>query len=281
MVSKHRLLMIASMLCLAWTVSPRAQAKNTLNCTMVDENDKPIAKQEFTLTSGTGKQQKKKTNDEGQAKFGGLDDGTYTLSAELPGFVAGKSAPMEVSGNAEKPCKYTLVSAAYANSKLQEVMGLVQQKKFTEAEAAAKKLVEVMPGEGAAHYVLAVTYAYEGKDEAGPEIKKAVELSPEKFKDKELPIQMQALNQQAENAKQKKDFPAAIGKYEQMLTMSPNDPTVLYNMAVTYAAANQLDKAITNIDKVLVIKPDDAEAKQMKARLEKLFDDLINKKLEK
>ncbi|MBI2816974.1 MAG: tetratricopeptide repeat protein [Acidobacteria bacterium] len=281
MVSKYRILVIALMFCLAWAVSPRAQAKNTLICTMVDESDKPIAKQEFTLTSESGKQHKKKTNEQGEAKFGGLDDGTYTLSSEIPGFVEGKSAPMEVSGNAEKPCKYTLVSAAYANGRLKEVMSLIQQKKFAEAEATSKKLVEMMPGEGAAYYVLAVTYAYEGKEEAIPTIKKAVELAPDKFKDKELPIQMQALNQQAENAKQKKDFPAAIQKYETMLSISPNDPTVLFNMAVTYAAANELDKAITNIDKVLVIKPDDAEAKQLKARLEKLFDDQINKKLEK
>jgi hypothetical protein len=32
---------------------------------------------------------------------------------------------------------------------------------------------------------------------------------------------------------------------------------------------------------VLAIKPDDAEAKALKARLEKLFDEQLNKKLEK
>src|SRR5581483_6561236 len=203
---------------------------------VVDENNQPIAKQEFVLTSANGKEQKKKTNDKGEAKFGGLDDGAYTLHGQIAGYVAAKSEPMEVSGNSEKPCKMTLVSANYANAKLQEVMQLIQQKKLPEAEAAAKKVVEMMPAEGAAHYVLAVAYAYSGKEEAVPEITKAVELSPDKFKDKELPIKMQALNQQAEIAKNKKDFTGAIKKYEQMLAMSPNDPTVLYNMAVTYAA---------------------------------------------
>jgi hypothetical protein len=117
MALKFRLLMFASAVYLACTLMPSAQAKNTLNCTVSDENDKPVAKQEFTLTSDKGKTQKKKTNDQGEAKFGGLDDGTYTLSAEIQGYVSSKSAPMEVSGNAEKPCKYTLVSATYANAK--------------------------------------------------------------------------------------------------------------------------------------------------------------------
>jgi tetratricopeptide (TPR) repeat protein len=196
--------------------------------------------------------------------------------------VQSKSAPVEVSGNAEKTCKYTLVSAQFANAKLQEVMQLVQQKKLAEAEATAKKLIEMMPGEASAHYVLSVAYAYQGKSaEAEPEVKKAAEILPEKFKDKVVPIQMQSLNQEAETLKAKGDNAGAIKKYEAMLTISPNDPTVYYNMAVTYGRSNNFDQAIKSIDKAIAIRPDDAESQQLKIRLQDLYLKQMDKKLEK
>lgn len=268
--------MLAAPFCLAWTMAPPAQAKTNLTCTVVDESGKPLAKQEITLTSSAGKQQKKKTNDQGEVKFGGVDDGSYTVGAE--GAVAGK---VDVTGNAEQPCKYVALSAAFANSKLQEVMQLVQNKKYEEAEDAAKKLVEMMPGEGAAHYVLAVAYAYEGKEDAGTEVKKAAELSPDKFKDKVVPIQMQSLNQEAEMAKQKNDYAGAIKKYESMLAVSPNDPTVYYNMAVTYGRAGNFDTALKTIDKAIQLRPDDAESQQLKIRLQDMYLKQMDKKLEK
>jgi tetratricopeptide (TPR) repeat protein len=280
--SKHYLfLMLAVPVSLAFAIVPQAQAKNTLNCTVVDETGKPVAKQEFILTSDKGKQSKKKTNDQGEAKFTGLDDGAYTIMTETPGFVASKSLPMEVSGNAEKPCKYTLVSATVANAKLQEVTQLVQQRKFADAETNAKKLLEMLPGEGAAHYVLALAYAYEGKQEAAEAVKKAAELSPERFKDKVIPIQMQALNVEAETAKQKNDFKGALQKYDAMLALSPNDSTVYYNMAVTYGRAGNFDQALKTIDKAIQAKPDDPENQKMKLQLQDLYLKQMDKKLEK
>lgn len=274
--------MAALALSLVWVFASQAGAKNTLTCTVVDESDKPVGKQEFTVASASGKSKKAKTNDQGEVKFSGLDDGSYTVSGEIQGYVQSKSAPVELSGNAEKTCKYTLVTAQYANAKLQEVMQLVQQKKLAEAEATAKKLTEMMPGEASAHYVLSVAYAYEGKSaEAEPEVKKAAEILPDKFKDKVIPIQMQALNQEAETLKAKGDNAGAIKKYETMLTVSPNDPTVYYNMAVTYGRTNNFDQAIKTIDKAIAIKPDDAESQQLKIRLQDMYLKQMDKKLEK
>ena len=260
-------------------VSP-VQAKNTLVCTIVDQAGNPVAKQEFVLTAADGKTSKKKTNDEGIAKFGGLNDGSYTLTGEVPGYAAAKSLPMEVSGNTEQPCKYVVVSAEYANAQVQETMNLVKQRKFAEAETMAKQLLTLMPNEGLAHYVLAVVHAYQGKPEAETEVDKAAALS-DRFADKVVPIKMQYLNQSAEMFKQKKDFPGAIKNYESMLVLSPNDPTVHYNMAITYAAAKDIPEALKNIELVLIIKPDDQEAKQLKARLDKLFEEQLNDPLKK
>ncbi len=297
--------MYAVLLTLAGVMAPQSWAKGGLNCTVVDETDKPIAKQEFILTSAAGKQSKKKTNDQGEVKFSGLDDGSYTLNGEIQGYVTGKSAPMEVSGNAEKPCKFTLVSATYANTKLQAVMQLVQEasqflqqavrltgddakkksqeaaEKFKSAEQTGKALIQLMPGEAAGHYVLSVVYAYQGNEAAGDAVKKAAELNPEKFKDKVVPIQMQTLNVEAELAKQKNDFNGALKKYEAMLALAPNDSTVYYNMAVTYAATKDYVKALKNIDLVLAVKPDDQDAKQRKDAWEKALEQQLSDPLKK
>jgi len=221
------------------------QAKNALNCTVVDENGGPVAKQDFMLTSAGGKQTKKKTNDQGEVKFTGLDDGTYTFGGE--GTVPAK---YEVSGNAEKPCKYTAVSATAANTKLQEVMNLLQAKKYTEAEEKSKKLVEIMPSEGATHLVLAMAYAYQGKEEATPEIKKAAELDPAKYQDKVPLIQAQVA-------------------------------TFYYNQAAAEGRANKFEDALKSIDKAIALKPDDAESQQLKLRLQDMYLKQMEQKLEK
>ena len=279
--SNYNLLIYGLSLCVIWTFVPSVHAKNSLNCTIVDETGKPLAKQEIVLTTaGTQKEQKKKTNDKGEVEFKGLDDGSYQLSAEAP-YLPAKSEPIDLSGNAEKTCKQVVPSVTYANSELQSVMLLVQQKKYAEAEEKSKKLVTMMPNEGASHYVLAVTYAYEGNEAAIPEVKKAAELTPDKFQKNVVPIQMQVLNQEAEVLKQKGDYPGAIKKYEAMVAVSPNDPTVFYNMAVTYGRANNFDAALKSIDKAIQLKPDDAESQQMKLRLQDMYLQQLNKKLEK
>jgi tetratricopeptide (TPR) repeat protein len=230
---------------LAWTFGSAAQAKNTLNCTIVDESGKPVAKQELTLTSAGGKQAAKKSDDKGEVKFTGLDDGTYTLGAK-----DAVNDKVEVSGNTEKACKYTVVSANSANARLQEVMQLMQQKKYAEAEESGKKLVQLMPGEGASHLVLAMAYAYQGNEAAQAEIKKAAELDPQKYQDKVPLIEAQVA-------------------------------TYYYNQAAAYGRSNNFDQALKAIDKAIQLKPDDAEAQQLKIRLQDMYLKQMDQKLEK
>lgn len=275
MAGKIKFLMFVLPLYIAGAMTLPVQAKTNLVCTVVDENGSPVAKQEITLTSAAGKKKESKTNDQGEVKFGTMDDGSYSIGRE--GAVVGR---VDVSGTAQ-PCKYIAVSAQFANGKLQEVMQLIQGRKFPEAEVAAKKVVELMPSEGAAHYVLSVAYAYQGKEDADGEVKKAADLSPDKFKDKVVPIEMQALNAQAEEARQKNDIPGAIKKYEAILQISPDNPTVYYNMAVTYGRASNFDLALKSIDKAIQLKPDDGESQQLKVRLQDMYLKQMDKQLEK
>jgi len=275
-IRKYKFLSYISPLCLIWALAPSAQAKGTLSCTIVDESEKPAAKQEFTLTSSGGKQSKKKTNDQGEVKFTGLDDGTYNLSGE--GAVPGSFV---VSGNAEVPCKYAAVSVATANAKLTEVMQLIQQKKFGDAEEKAKKVLDLMPNLAESHYYLAVAYAYEGNDAAGTEVKKAAELSPDKFQKNVVPIQLQALLVQGKLAESKRDIDGAIKKYEAMLAVSPQEASAYYYMAVAYGNSGQFDPALKSIDKAIQLKPDDPEFRQMKDHIQDLYQKQLDKTLEK
>ncbi len=271
----------AGIISLFGLLASTAAAKNNLNCTVVDETGKPIARGEMVLTAAAGgKENKRRTNDRGEVEFKGLDDGTYRLRGDMDGYVVSPSAPMELSGNVTKPCSYTLMSAPYANRLLEEVLQLTQQKKLAEAEQKGQRVVEILPGESGSHYVLAVVYASGGKEtEAVAAIQKAAELSPEKFKDRVKVVHMSAISVQADQLMAKNDFNGAIQKYEAMLKVDPAEPIAYYNMAVAYGRANKMNEAITAIDKAIALKPGDAEMQQMKVRLQDMFLKSLNQEL--
>jgi len=250
-----------------------AAAKNNFRCMIVDEAGKPIGKGEMVLIAvDGGKENKRRTNDKGEVEFKGLDDGAYVIRGDEDGYIFSNSAPMEIAGNITKPCNYTLVSAAHANAMLQEVLALLQQKKTEEAATKAMQAVELMPEESGAHYVLAVAHATAGKEaEAVASIKKAAELSPEKFGDKVELVHMSAISVQADELMAKNDFDGAIKKYEEMIALNPTEPIAYYNMAVAYGRANKLNEAITAIDKAIALKPGDAGMMQTKTLLQDRF----------
>ena len=271
-----------AVVCLSWMIGAPAQAKNTLNCTITDETGKPLGKEQIVLVAdGAEKEKKEKTNGEGVVQFKGLDDGTYRMYGVIQGYVGSKSAPIQLSGNAEKTCTYIIASANYANTLLQEVLQLVKQRKYAEAEQKGTKAAELLPGEAGAHYVLAISHASLGKEnEAVKEIKTAAELSPEKYKDVVTPVHLMALDTQATQAMSKGNFDGAMQTYEAMQKVAPNDPTVYYNMSVAYGRQNKFDEALKAIDKAIALKPEDAELQQTKVRLQDMYLKSMEKKLE-
>ena len=262
-----------------------AAAKNNLQCTIVDEAGKPLAKQEFILSTTAGgkdKETKRKTDDAGVVEFKGLDDGTYQLRGEIPGYVSGKSAPISLSGNASQTCNYTIASAAAATALMQEVLQHVRQKQFAEAQEKGKKAIAWVPQEAGAHYVLAVAYASTGnEDGAVTELKKAAEITPEKYQSMVSTVHVMALTTQADEAMAKKDVDGAMKKYEAAIAVAPQEPTAYYNLAMAYARANKYEEAIKTIDKAIALKPEDAEVQQMKVRLQDMYLKTLDKKLEK
>lgn len=272
----------AGAVCLIGSLATTAAAKNDLNCTVVDETGKPIAKQDMVLAAVQGgKEAKRKTNDRGQVEFKGLDDGAYQIRGDADGYVLSKSAPMNLSGNKVHPCNYKLISATYANTLLTEVLQLTQQKKLAEAEEKGKKVVGELPEESGSHYVLAVVYASGGKEtEAVASIQKAAEINPEKYADMVTVVRLSAISAQADQLMAKNDLEGALKKYQDMLTVAPNEPIAHYNMAIAYGRANKFDEAIKAIDKAMALKPGDVEMGQMKIRLQDMYLKSLDQKLE-
>ena len=263
------------------SLATTAAAKNNFKCMVVDETGKPIEKGNMVLTAvNGGKENKRRTNNDGEVEFKGLDDGAYKIRGDMDDYIASNSTPMEIAGNITKPCSYTLISATHANAIMQEVLTLLQQKKAAEAETKGMQTVELMPEEAGAHYVLAVAYAAGGKEDGAlTSIKKAAELSPERFGNKVQIVQTIAMGVQADQLTAKDDFDGAIKKYNEMIAINPSEPNTYYNMAVAYGRANKLNEALTAIDKAIALKPGDAGMAQMKTRLQDMFMTAIDTEL--
>jgi len=274
----------AGAVCLIGSFGATVAAKNNLNCTIVDETGKPLAKQEFVLTAvNGGKETKRKTNDQGLAEFKGLDDGSYHVQPgeDIQGYVIHKSPPIQLSGNQTQTCTHKVLSVNYANGLLQEVLTLTQQKKLAEAEERGKRAIDLMPEESGAHYVLAVAYATGGKEaDAVAAIQKAAELNSEKYGSMVQVVRLSSMSVQADQLMAKNDLDGALKKYQDMIAVAPNEPIAHYNMAIAYGRANKYDEAIKAIDKAMALKPGDVEMGQMKIRLQDMYLKSLDQKLE-
>ncbi|MBI4443256.1 MAG: tetratricopeptide repeat protein [Acidobacteria bacterium] len=254
-------------------LAPSAEGKNTLRCTIVDEAGNFLQKGEMVLQSaGNAKEWKQKTNDKGIVEFKGLDDGSYQLRGNLPGFLFATSAPIELAGNEVESCQHTLPSVEFYNALLQGALQAADQKKFAEAEQKGNQAVALSPQEGVAHYALALTFAAQGKTEqAVAAAEKASKLNPEKFADSVAQVRAESMRSEAYAATEKQDFPAALGIYEKILSFSPNDATVYFDIALAYGNQRKYDEALKAIDKAIELAPEKPQFQQMKIRLQDMY----------
>ena len=253
---------------------PPAEAKNTLRCTVMDEAAKPIPKGgEMVLKSASSpKEWKQKTNDKGIVEFKGLEDGSYQLSGNMPGFLFAKSAPIELASNEVESCQHTLPSVAFYNALLQSVLKAADQGKFAEAEQKAKQAIELSPQEGVAYYAAAITYAAQGKTEqAVTAAEKAATLNSEKFGDLVPKVRIESLRSEAYKATEKSEFAAALSIYEKILSIAPNDASVHFDIALAYGNQKKYDEALKSIDKAIGLDPQKAQFQEMKIRLQDLY----------
>ncbi|OFV99460.1 MAG: hypothetical protein A3F68_09050 [Acidobacteria bacterium RIFCSPLOWO2_12_FULL_54_10] len=245
-----------------------ASAKSNLRCTLTDETGKPLEKAQAVLVSvENSKEKKEKTDEQGVVLFKGMDDGAYQVYAVVEGRIPSKSAHISLSGNAEQTCAHIVPTPAYAQSLLQDGMGMLQQNKFPETVEKGKRAVEVLPGIGDSYYILAAGYAGLGNaDEALKSISMAAKLDAAKFEKLVPQVHIMALDRQAIQAADKGDLDTALKTYEAMLKINPNDAETFYSIAVAHARKENYSEALKNIDKAIMLNANDP--KFLKSKLD-------------
>ena len=279
---KFGVLAVLCFLALA-VAAPQAQAKNTLRCTVVDEAENPLDKQEVLVTlTQTGKDWKRKTNKRGEVQFKGLNDGTYRIEGyELQDYFAKQTDPVELSGDVTHPCNLTFVSLNYMNQLVQGGIQAVQEGKYDLAIEKGNEAITLSSNMAQGHYVVSIGYAAKGMvNEAVEKVNTAAEIDPENFQKMVTQIHVMALGTLANQAEGKNDFDGAISKYEEILAVSPNDPNAYYNMALAYGRKQDYPQALEYIDKSIAANPADMEVRQMKTRLQDMYLKSMDEKLE-
>lgn len=245
-----------------------AFAKSNLRCTLTDETGKPLEKAQAILVNvESSKEKKEKTDEQGVVLFKGMDDGAYQVYAVVEGRTPSKSAPINLSGNAEQTCSHIVPTAEYAQALLKDGMDLLQQNKFVEAVEKGKRAVEVLPGIGGSYYIMAAGNAGLGNaDEALKAITIAAKMDPTNFEKMVPQIHIMALDRQAVQAANKGDLEKALKTYDEMLKINPNDAETYYSIAIAQARQEKYSEALKNIDKAIALNANDP--KFLKSKLD-------------
>jgi tetratricopeptide (TPR) repeat protein len=265
---------------LAAVLAPALRADNTLQCVVTDDAGAPAAKIEFVLTSAAqNKEWKKKSNDKGQIEFKGLKDGKYDLEGAMDNHLLAKSKGLEISGNKVNTCAPVFVSVTKLNTMLQAANASMVAGKNDEAIAKADEILAIVPDLPNPLVIKAVAQANKGMlDESVKNMETAAALDKQ-HEPKIVLVRMQALSAQASSALQKKDFDAAIAKYQEIAQLKPDEATTYYNLSLAYGHKGDLNQALVQLDKAIALKPGDAEFTQRKAQIEDMLEKQLNQEL--
>lgn len=273
---------ILSIAALAIVLTPALRADNTLQCTVTDDSGAPAAKVEFILRSAAqNKEWKKKANDKGQVEFKGLKDGSYDLEGGMENYLLTKGKGLALSGNTVKNCAPVFVSLGKLNTMLNAANTSMISGKNDEAIAKSDEILALAPDLPNPMVIKAVALANKGlMDDAVKNIEAAAALDNQ-HQPKIVLVRMQALSAQASQSLSKKEFDAAIAKYQEIAKLRPEEATTYYNMSLAYGHKGDFNQALVSLDKAIALKPDDAEFMQRKKQLEEMFEKDLNKELTK
>ena len=163
----------------------------------------------------------------------------------------------------------------------------IDQKKYTEAEAELKKVIEFDPKNAAAHYNLGVALYRQNKlDEAVLAYRKAIELDPKNGQafynnlgatldeqnklDEAIVAYRKAIELDPKNGKaynnlgitlnKQNKLDEAVSAHRKAIELEPKDAEVYNNLGITLDEQNNLDGAVAAYQKAIELKPEDAKA---------------------
>lgn len=280
---------------------PLAAADAKLTVTCVKDSGEPIANLPvFVHELKTNTLKEQKTNKKGVAEVKKLPEGVYRVFARAEGFTpilveffalkGGEQKNLELKfqpGDSTK--KYYFEDPAVdqqVNQLFQEAIGLLQKNQLDPAIEKLKQALELNPTSPGARQNLALAYANQQKwDLAEQEIKQAIEdtrelkmvAPPENAKaydDMEAALQKflqsvpaMKIQLEADAALREGNNELAVTKFEELMKIAPDDPGMLYNLALAQAKLRRFPDAKKTIERASALNPNDKNIQELKRLL--------------
>ncbi|RPJ57886.1 MAG: tetratricopeptide repeat protein [Acidobacteria bacterium] len=276
-----------------------ADAKLLVNC--VKESGEPIPDLiVYVHDIKTDKVTQQKTNKKGVAEVKKLPEGVYRVWARTEGFdpilveffplKGGEQKTLDLKfkpGDANR--KYYFEDPA-ANQQVDqlftEAVGLLQKNQLEPAIDKLKQALVINPTSPGARQNLALAYANQQKwDLAEQEVKQAIAdtralkltAPPENAKaydDMEAALQKflvsvpaMKIQLEADAALREGKNELAVTKLEELSKMAPDDPAMLYNLALAQAKLRRFEDAKKTIEKAATLNPQDKNIQDLKRLL--------------
>jgi len=277
-----------------------ADAKVIVNC--VKESGEPIVNMPVSVHEVlTNKVTEQKSNKKGVAEIKKLPEGVYRLWARLEGFdpilveffplKGGEQKTVDLKfkpGDANKKFYFEDQAANQQVEQLfQEAVGLLQKNELDTAIQKLQLALTINPTSPGARQNLALAYANQQKwDLAQQEVKLAIDnvrslkmtipagTDTKPYDDMEAALQQflqsvpaMKIQLEADALLKEGKNDLAIAKLEELMKIAPDDPNMLYNLALAQAKLRRFEDAKKTIEKASALNPQDKNIQELKRLL--------------
>lgn len=242
----------------------------SLKCTFVSSKGKPIRKVEVRLVPRTSevdaseKTVYQKSDRDGEILIQGIDEGQYTLQAQMKGYVSLR-AGIGVAGKVQM--ERTLLREDEFDAMEAEAGSAIVASEFRTARDLLLRMTEWYPDAPSLHDNLARAYAgLADRDSAMKHAELAMTLDPQRTGVK-TEVERILLHDAGLKALHEKDFNTAQEKFEAETKLVPEFAPAWHGLALALGQQGQWEQAIEKIDRALELAPGNEEMKRLKTIL--------------
>ncbi len=276
---------------------PAFAENGTLQVKCADASGNPVPGVKVVAVQLKSQKAKDKKSDaQGIADFGKIEDGAYRIVGRKEGFVPALYEFAMVSGG---PQTITLKFAPGADKKLhfedpaeenrafdllRQGLESYKQNKFADAEKLFLQSVEISSSNPDAVYYLSVAYLQQSKFDQGIEmLKRTIELSsayltlPSPNPNGPNPYEQMSQNAQqllkrmpalrGESALRQQKYDEAVVQFKEAVKSDPNNSEYHANLAIALTNAKQFDEALASLENALKLKPTEKAYTDLKAQI--------------
>ncbi|HSR50644.1 MAG TPA: tetratricopeptide repeat protein [Acidobacteriota bacterium] len=273
------------------TAAATAVAEGKLIVRCASESGEPIRNVQVSVLQQGGEPgnqfgEQKKTNKRGEATFKGVNQGIFRILARGEGYAPAFRDLYQFPGEGEVTLDLTLEAgdpetqlyfedqelAQKATTLIQEGAQDARDKNFDAAEVKLKESLQIMPANPDALINLGLVYlgreqweqAEETFKEAADQLAVFSQLNVAGVDERRQQvlqtidqIPMQKLSVKSQGLMNDRKYKEAIPVIEEMRELAPDNPDLLYNLAIAQAQSEMLEEAKASVEKALEMNPDE------------------------